>query len=688
MSVPRIGHRRCYTDQQETVSTQDLPYSDWYDSATHATRPFILTGYLLILAFLFSFIGISASDFFCPNLATIAAYLGLNESTAGVTFLAFGNGSPDVFSTFSALKGGTFSLAIGELIGAASFSVYPRPLSCNPHTLIAVISVVVGAIALIKPFHVPRVAFLRDVWFFTIAVILVVTVLHDGRLAIYESGAMVLLYVAYVGVVIFGNWWSRRQAQKETYQALGWEEQGRRHSTPGAISVPSLHLPDSPHPDSDGGSSRGSRRSSIAGSPISGSPTITPQRIRLGRRTSRLSPGLGGDVSIDTPRANFSLLGAIEFRDVVNSLKKESESTGTTPDRSPMEDTRTDYFGAVNEMYSHGHRRSSSVAGHGLAAPRTHTKGRQRSVSNVGPSRSPLALSPLPPSPGRTVSSSTVQVSPTDSNPNPWKDQMGHPPSAVNTPDLLEPPRISPAARPSRPTIDIPGSHQGRRRSSGPRIPSISITDPSGLPGAPPTEPPTSPPLYRESRFRLRRRTRTALRILFPSLQNFRHKSYLGMFLGVTAVPAILALTLTLPVVDDGPLDEGGLALPDDLDDERGRDHDEFAQLDQYDDDADVVDGDRLVQRDVGEELHHLVDNGFSPLHSPLGRISHTTLRRIASSGASDDGYSSDGEDTQEMSKELLEQIKEEEALDFHKGLAAVQCVLGPMFCASVVFGE
>jgi sodium/potassium/calcium exchanger 6 len=94
------------------------------------------------------------------------------------------------------------------------------------------------------------------------------------------------------------------------------------------------------------------------------------------------------------------------------------------------------------------------------------------------------------------------------------------------------------------------------------------------------------------------------------------------------------------------------------------------------------------LQRDVGEELHHLVDNGFSPLHSPLGRINHTTLRRIASSGASEDGHSSDGEDVQEMSKELLEQIREEEALDFHKGLAAVQCVLGPMFCASVMFGE
>lgn len=99
-----------------------MPYDHWYSSAGSTGKPFVLLGLLAILAFLFSFIGISASDFFCPNLATIAAYLGLNESTAGVTFLAFGNGSPDVFSTFSALKGGTFSLAIGELIGAASFS--------------------------------------------------------------------------------------------------------------------------------------------------------------------------------------------------------------------------------------------------------------------------------------------------------------------------------------------------------------------------------------------------------------------------------------------------------------------------------------------------------------------------------------------------------------------------------------
>lgn len=108
------------TQIQQTFLT--LPYSEWYAASSPALKPLIATGYLLLLSFLFSFIGIVASDFFCPNLATISNYLGLSETTAGVTLLAFGNGSPDVFSTFSAMNQGTFSLAIGELIGAATFS--------------------------------------------------------------------------------------------------------------------------------------------------------------------------------------------------------------------------------------------------------------------------------------------------------------------------------------------------------------------------------------------------------------------------------------------------------------------------------------------------------------------------------------------------------------------------------------
>ena len=100
-----------------------IGYLEDYFCSDVAARPFLFIGYALWLVFLFSTLGISASDFFCPNLATISSFHGLDESVAGVTFLAFGNGSPDLFSTFSAFKANSGSLAVGELIGAASFIV-------------------------------------------------------------------------------------------------------------------------------------------------------------------------------------------------------------------------------------------------------------------------------------------------------------------------------------------------------------------------------------------------------------------------------------------------------------------------------------------------------------------------------------------------------------------------------------
>lgn len=167
-------------------------------------RPIAFTALILWLFFLFSTLGITASDFFTPNLATIAQLLGLDENVAGVTFLAFGNGSPDVFSTFSAMRVGSGSLAIGELLGAASF----------------IVSCVVGSMCIIKPFRVSRGPFLRDVGFFTVAVALLLVILIDGRIQAWEAGILVLLYVVYVVYVIVSTWWERRQEWRRHTEAI------------------------------------------------------------------------------------------------------------------------------------------------------------------------------------------------------------------------------------------------------------------------------------------------------------------------------------------------------------------------------------------------------------------------------------------------------------------------------------
>jgi len=188
----------------ESDSFLSIPYIEKYFCAEPKARPWSFTGLVVWLIFLFSTIGISASDFFCPNLATVAQTLGLDENVAGVTFLAFGNGSPDVFATFSAMRTNTGRLAIGELFGAASF----------------IVSCVVGSMCIIRPFKVEKFPFLRDVGFFFIAVTLVIVVLWDGKLILWESLALVGLYFIYVCVVVIGSWWERRQEAKRAREAL------------------------------------------------------------------------------------------------------------------------------------------------------------------------------------------------------------------------------------------------------------------------------------------------------------------------------------------------------------------------------------------------------------------------------------------------------------------------------------
>ena len=57
---------------------------------------------------------------FCPALTVMSQVLHLSQNVAGVTLLALGNGSPDIFSAFAAINqedDKKSSLAVGALFG-------------------------------------------------------------------------------------------------------------------------------------------------------------------------------------------------------------------------------------------------------------------------------------------------------------------------------------------------------------------------------------------------------------------------------------------------------------------------------------------------------------------------------------------------------------------------------------------
>ena len=294
-------------------------YLQLYYCKLHKAQPVAFIILVLWLGLLFSTIGIAASDFFCINLSTISSILGMSESMAGVTFLAFGNGSPDVFSTFAAMKTRSGSLAVGELIGAAGF----------------ITAVVAGSMALARPFKVARKSFIRDVGFFIVAAAFSMVFLADGHLHLWECATMVGFYIFYVIFVVLWHWYLRRRSRR-----LALEDAARSH-----FHIPSTdeaeHEPYRDAGEEDGvasarrGPSRTVSQHDFNSLERGGSPLLRPLQeeedvddetrdrylaeISSNMRVSRPKPGERRS-TLNPIRP--SLVGALEFRAVLSSLQK------------------------------------------------------------------------------------------------------------------------------------------------------------------------------------------------------------------------------------------------------------------------------------------------------------------------------------------------------------------------------
>lgn len=158
--------------------------------------PLTITLCIIWLLFLFVILGLTASKFFCPNLSAISCSLHLTHNVAGVTFLALGNGAPDIFSAMAAFSHPhTAGMAVGALFGAGIF----------------VTTVVAGSVALVKPFTVASRPFLRDVTFYMVAVYWTFVMLYRGTTTLGETLGYLGLYLLYVLTVIVSAYIYNRQ---------------------------------------------------------------------------------------------------------------------------------------------------------------------------------------------------------------------------------------------------------------------------------------------------------------------------------------------------------------------------------------------------------------------------------------------------------------------------------------------
>lgn len=116
----------------------------------------------------------------------------MSPNVAGVTLLALGNGSPDIFSTIASVQQNEIGQALGSLLGGGMF----------------VSTVVVGSVTLASRSVVPKVTrrpFLRDVGFYFVSIVTIFFICWDGKVYLWESCFFIGFYALYVIVIVVGR---------------------------------------------------------------------------------------------------------------------------------------------------------------------------------------------------------------------------------------------------------------------------------------------------------------------------------------------------------------------------------------------------------------------------------------------------------------------------------------------------
>lgn len=185
-----------------------------------------------LVLFYFAAMGIAAFDYLSPNLTHLAEVSGLSQSLMGVTVLAFGNGSVDVFGALAALHAGEGGMAFGEIMGGALF----------------VCTVVIGSMAVIQPFMIEPQYTLRDSAVLALCVIYTMFIVSDGVITLFEALLGLCLYVGYAVLVV------RQQLNPQHHISHNrHEEQSTQSSVPqieeppSPASLGSLHSVDTPY---------------------------------------------------------------------------------------------------------------------------------------------------------------------------------------------------------------------------------------------------------------------------------------------------------------------------------------------------------------------------------------------------------------------------------------------------------
>ena len=138
---------------------------------------------IYILALLLSFVVLAriVDLFFIASLDRISKDLKLSSDAAGATLMAVGSSAPELFvALFAVLKPGEHqAIGIGSIVGSAIFNLL----------------VIVGAAAVVKKAELNWKPLVRDLFFYTVSVGLLVYFIRNGSFDLAEASIFIVVYI-------------------------------------------------------------------------------------------------------------------------------------------------------------------------------------------------------------------------------------------------------------------------------------------------------------------------------------------------------------------------------------------------------------------------------------------------------------------------------------------------------------
>lgn len=153
----------------------------------------IIIIYILVLLLSFIFLARIVDLYFISSLDKISKDLKLSSDAAGATLMAVGSSAPELFvALFAVIKPGEHqAIGFGSIVGSAIFNLL----------------VIVGAAAYVRKTKLTWKPMIRDLFFYTAAVVLLVVFIWDKNFTVIESVVFLVVYVLYVIAVVYWRKW-------------------------------------------------------------------------------------------------------------------------------------------------------------------------------------------------------------------------------------------------------------------------------------------------------------------------------------------------------------------------------------------------------------------------------------------------------------------------------------------------